>query len=319
MADSSPGTLYLGYGGMCFTDWQSSSGLLLVSKQTIKQFTDENIVYDNSAQIFITGGNINLQYNRPTENTYFAPRDSTNVSQILLGPGTANITGSINFDMNHKNLSYYINDKRIARNQYFHLVMNDGNKGYYVTHNVWNSISFNASVGGLVTCSISYNSLNSFKDSIRSLSANTQSKASSIFDNTLVSYWEAGPDALIDSFAINFSQDVTPVYLNNDLFMPSYLRCGTFRLNANIETCIEWAGIEQVNNFSTSATTQNASTFSINIGSQKITIINPFIDVQQYSHGGGGDLGKYSYQLSAVSLSSPTASLFSISSVYQLN
>lgn len=313
--------LYLGYGGFCFADWHTSS-LLFQTKNQIDTYDISNSSASESSLVYITGGNVNLTHNRPLQNTFHSPRGTTNVTQILLGPGTATITGSFNFDMNHKNIQYYLDENKIRRNTFFHLFINDSNHGYYITHNVWNSISFSASAGGLLTCAISYTSLNSFKDQIRPFSNNNvQSANSNYFENTLVAYWETGIQCFIDSFSLNFNQDVSPVYLNNTSFMPSYLRCGSLKVNANIDSCIGWQGIQMANKIQSgnsvpqSSQSAMSSYFPIRIGNKEVRINNALVDVQEYNHGGSGDLAKYSYQITGTALQKYSDPLFSIENV----
>lgn len=309
---SSLAEINMGYGGFCGVDWYTSS-LLHITQNSVST----NSALANPQQIFITNGNVQLNYNRPTQNTYKAPRDTSAAFPVLFGPGTASISGSIAFDMSHQNLDYFLDSSKLARNTYFHLIMNDGNFTYAVYYNIWNSFTLSASSGGILTCNIGYVSLNCFKDEILKFSGAipTTINQSSNINNALVSYWQAGTQGYIDSFNINLTQDVNPVYLNNDKIMPSYLRCGSLKLTAQIQSCLSWQNISRVVSLSSYTSGQIVSSFSFQIGSKIFVLNDAVLMSKEYSHAGAGDVAKYSYTIETVALDSPQASLFSFSSV----
>ena len=309
--DNGPTQILMGYHGYGGIDWYPQS-LNNIEKM-------EDITSGTGQQILVTGGNISLSYNRPTENMYKAPRSNKNVSPLLLGTGTAQISGSVNFDLTHTNLDYFLDGKKICRNTYFHLYLTDGNTNgtHQITYNMWNSFTISASAGGIVNATLGFISLNGYKDKI---TTGTGITAADIFANTLVAYWQAGTQGYVESFSINFAQDVTPVYLNNDRVMPSYLRSGAFKLTANIQSCIPWDYVSNIispyysdygfdGNYTLS---EDVGSFSFQIGNKTITLNNVFLQTQQYSHSGAGDVAKYSYGLQSVALQ-PSQTLFTIS------
>lgn len=317
--------IQMGYGGFCGVDWQPQS-LVQKTREDAEQIPEEF----SWNQIFITNGNIGVTYNRPTENTYKAPRGTTSVMPVLLSPGTASISGSVSFDMSHNNLGYFLDQSRLSRNTYFHLIMNSGGVCYAVYYNMWNSFSISAASGGLVTCNIGFMSLNCFDTTIQEATVQ-QDVVSNIFDDALVAYWQAGTQGYVQSFTINITQDVTPVYLNNDLIMPSYLRSGSLKVNASIQSCISWQNIGKVidlstytgtennnnnggngNNSENSGSATNAGKFAFGIGNKTFTLNNALLSSQQYSHNGAGDVQKFSYSVQSVALSSPNDSPFTI-------
>lgn len=308
MAVTAPTQIKMGYGGYCGIDWKEDTSLLGVAHSTVKTTPTVGTL----EPVFITNGNINVAFNRPIQNTYKAPRTTANAVPILLGVGTAQITGSISFDMSHLNLSYFLNSKRLKRNTYFHLVMSDGGSQWAVYYNMWNSFSINGAAGGIINANLGYMSLNCYNADITSY---TGTAPANYFNNTLVAYWEAGVDGYVQSFAINITQDVSPVYLNNDLIMPTYLRSGSLKINANIQSCLSWSdiGIANALQLNTSSdTTPTATNFAFNIGTKTITLKNALVNSKQYSHSGAGDVVKYSYGIQSVSLSSPSDDLFTI-------
>ena len=318
---TAPSEINMGYGGFCGVDWQTDS---LIQKPFT---TVSTVPLITPHQVFITGGNIGVSYNRPTENTYKAPRGTTAASPILFGNGTAQISGQISFDMAHFNISYFLDQAKLSRNTYFHLLMSDGGNTYGVYYNMWNSFSINASAESIVNCNLGYMSLNCFSHQIKAVSSIATGTLINIFDKALVAYWEAGTQGYVQSFTINITQDVTPVYLNNSLIMPSYLRSGSLKVNANIQSCIGWQNISSLLDLSKSEnTTQQGNQqssqsgnqqktngdFSFKIGSKTFTLKNALLSSQQYNHSGAGDVVKYSYAMQSVALKSPSQALFTI-------
>ena len=127
---TAPSEINMGYGGFCGVDWKTDS---LIQKPFTDVATTPPSITPH--QIFITGGNIGVSYNRPTENTYKAPRDTTAASPLLFGNGTAQISGQISFDMAHFNIGYFLDQAKLSRNTYFHLLMSDGGNTYGVYYN----------------------------------------------------------------------------------------------------------------------------------------------------------------------------------------
>ena len=310
---TAPSEINMGYGGFCGVDWKTDS---LIQKPFTDVATTPSSITPH--QIFITGGNIGVSYNRPTENTYKAPRDTTAASPLLFGNGTAQISGQISFDMAHFNIDYFLDQAKLSRNTYFHLLMSDGGNTYGVYYNMWNSFSINASAESIVNCNLGYMSLNCFSPQINTVSSISTGALTNIFNKALVAYWEAGTQGYVQSFTINITQDVTPVYLNNSLIMPSYLRSGSLKINANIYSCIGWQNITSLLNLSTSDTNQQGNQqgtngdFSFKIGNKTFTLKNALLSSQQYNHSGAGDVVKYSYAMQSVALKSPSQALFTI-------
>lgn len=279
----------VGYGGYGYIDWKATS-LILTGESNIRSQT---INLSGAAKVFLTSASVSVQATRPLQNTYQAPRDRTSVTSILLGHGTYNITGNISFDMSRDNLKYFLSSNKIARNTYFNFVMSDGFHSYAVYQCVWQSISFSASVGSLVTCNISYIALNKRDTDIREYSAGNNK---SYFDNTLVAYWDVTAGNCIQSFNINFTQDVSPVYLNNGFLTPTYLRCGNIGVSADFESWESWEDINE-----------------IKIGDQTITFLNRAYNMKEFSHAGAADIGKHKFQISCMAVTSPTQTIFTIS------
>lgn len=290
------GTL-IGYGGYGCIDWKTESLInrsLTIDDTFTNTTTQGGYVPADGNLIHITNGNINCQLTRPLQTTYKSPRTTVQVSPLILGIGTASISGSVSFDMTKSNIEYFLDQNKIARNTYFHLFMSDGTKQYAVYHCVWNNITISASAGSLLTCSISFIALNN-----RNVQIDTRGLTiPTYFDNTLVAYWQAGASNHMQSFNLNFTQQVNPVYLNNSYIMPTYLRCGSIGINATIDS---WFGWEDIIND------------EIRIGNRKVKFNNKTINMRQFSHSGAGDIGKHSYQITSVAVKSPTENIFTIS------
>lgn len=289
MADNTINTIKLGYGAYGCVVWHETS-LLMLGQSNLSQL---DAFPTNSGQfLFLTSANINVQFNRTFQKVYKTPRDTTNVHDILTNVGTCNITGSISFDMSRSNLQYILDAKYIKRNTYFTLFLSDGNKKYVVKHCVWNNINITTQVGGILTCTIGYVALNG---RITDIIQHTYKMDNTYFDNSLVAYWQAGAGNKIQSFNLNFTQQVNPVYLNNEFVAPTYLRCGMVGINASFESWDSW---------------QDLSEFYI--GNKKIKFNNKIINVKQFSMSGATDIGKHNYQIASVAIKKSTQQIFTI-------
>ena len=276
-------TYYGGYTGIGQIEWKTTSLLLSPLSSTTTS---------SSAQyIHITNAQLSTNVNRPMESTYYAPQDTKLVSPIIMGMGTCNITGSVSFDMTNSNLNTLLQQSNLTRNTYFWLGIHDGNKGYSVDHCVWTNFTISASAGGLVNCQISFNALNNRNADFGTYALPNGDK----FADTLIAYWQSGANNHMESFSLSFTQQVTPVYLNNDFFMPTYLRCGSVGINATIESWFDWE-----------------DTSTIKIGDKKITFNNKCVNVKEFTHSGAGDVGKHSYQITSVATTKPDDNIFTI-------
>lgn len=302
-------TFFSGFSGYGLICWYYEKTILntnfaqLYAQQIKNELTDPagtSVDTTNVSQpIFITSCNISLNMTRPTEIPYYNPRNGEVITDIITGCGVCNISGSVSFDMSRNDIMYFLHPYRIRRGTYFNLRVSDGYSSYTVYQCVWNNITFATNAGGLVTCSISFVAFNKKKhylEEMKQAQMSTDVGLKNYFDRTLVSYFETGNAYNhMQSFNIAFTQQVTPVYLNDLSIMPSYLRCGKIQVSANIDSWFDFQDVDQ-----------------IQIGPRRIYFNKKAIDVITFNQNGSAQTGKYSYTIKTYALEKSYETTFTI-------
>ena len=185
-----------------------------------------------------TSASISRTKNIPQVMSYYLPfhdREGTARSQMLLGDGTYSFNGEVTFELTLGTLIEFVNEEFFERDTIFSMSFFDGQNVCSVTNCVWNNLQIQCHPGSLVTMSISYQSNNSYMDAIQ-----VQPMAQDnglIYDENdlLVPYWTCGREHFRE-FGITFERPVTPVFLNGDLKVASYLRPGLVSVSLNATT-----------------------------------------------------------------------------------
>ena len=185
-----------------------------------------------------TSASISRTKNIPQVMSYYLPfhdREGTARSQMLLGDGTYSFNGEVTFELTLGTLIEFVNEEFFERDTIFSMSFFDGQNVCSVTNCVWNNLQIQCHPGSLVTMSISYQSNNSYMDAIQ-----VQPMAQDnglIYDENdlLVPYWTCGREHF-QEFGITFERPVTPVFLNGDLKVASYLRPGLVSVSLNATT-----------------------------------------------------------------------------------
>ena len=162
-----------------------------------------------------------------------SPKDVA--SKIRMGFGTYSFNGNITFELTRNALSSIFTSGFFARKYLFNLYMSDGSQSLSIKNNVWNSVTFNYAAQQIPTCSIGFYSNNGGMDDLNI----TETPINNGMDDELIPYWEAGMNgAEIESLNVTFSRNVSNIYLNNDLKVPTYMRVGIIEMSLNI-TCFD--------------------------------------------------------------------------------
>ena len=185
-----------------------------------------------------TSASISRTKNIPQVMSYYLPfhdREGTARSQMLLGDGTYSFNGEVTFELTLGTLIEFVNEEFFERDTIFSMSFFDGQNVCSVTNCVWNNLQIQCHPGSLVTMSISYQSNNSYMDAIQ-----VQPMAQDnglIYDENdlLVPYWTCGREHF-QELGITFERPVTPVFLNGDLKVASYLRPGLVSVSLNATT-----------------------------------------------------------------------------------
>lgn len=237
----------------------------------------------------VTSASLTRQRNLPTVASYYLPFDDNETdakSQILLGFGTYNFSGELSFELTNGSLQEIINDDFLNRDSFFSMSFFDGEKGCKTTNCVWSNIQIQCSPGNLVNVSMSYLCNNGYCDDFQIIGTDENELT---YDETdlLVPYWTCGHDEF-QEFSMGLERSVTPVYLNNDINVASYLRPGLVTVNLNATT------IERIDNWD--------SIMDIRFGtSHGIRLLKSRLVSSQYSMSSMSDTGAKTYTWNSLS------------------
>jgi len=138
----------LGFGGWCILKFGSSS-----------------------YYVPLTNGSVDRSFNVAFQNTYHVPFSDKGRSKIRLNYGTLNFSGNLSFELT-KGLSNFFfapsgekepNDF-FNRKTVFDVIVCDGMKVITMRKCVWNNFDINGSTNGTINCSISFQSVNNYKE-----------------------------------------------------------------------------------------------------------------------------------------------------------
>lgn len=185
-----------------------------------------------------TSASISRTKNIPQVMSYYLPfhdREGTARSQMLLGDGTYSFNGEVTFELTLGTLMEFVNEEFFERDTIFSMSFFDGQNVCSVTNCVWNNLQIQCHPGSLVTMSISYQSNNSYMDALQVKSMAQDNGLIYDENDLLVPYWTCGREHFHE-FGITFERPVTPVFLNGDLKVASYLRPGLVSVSLNATT-----------------------------------------------------------------------------------
>lgn len=238
----------------------------------------------------VTSASMTRQRNLPTVTSYYLPFNDNVTdakSQILLGLGTYNFSGELSFELTNAALREFINEDFLNRDSFFSVSFFDGERGCATTNCVWSNMQIQCSPGNLVNVSLSYLCNNGYCDDFQIIGTDLDGELTYDETDLLVPYWTCGHDEF-QEFSIGFERSVTPVYLNGDINVASYLRPGlvTVSLNATtIERINEWDSIMDIH-------------FGTNHG---IRLLKSRLISSQYSMSSMSDTGAKTYTWSSLS------------------
>ena len=232
----------------------------------------------NDTFVPYTNASVQRQQNVVFQNTYHVPFSDEARSRIRMNKGTFTFSGNIDFQLTENTIKLILDTDFLSRTSFFDIVLNDGQKQIVMLKNMWQSLTINSSVNSIPTCSISFVSLNDFKQDI-----SLQDGFSNISleeDDSPISYWNTGNNDssfLIQSFNFTFNRNVTSAFLNNGLRTPSYLRAGIIDCSMSVQCFDEWFDKAEVS-----------------IGSKKIKLLNEYIEQQNWTFVGNNESGSKS-------------------------
>lgn len=274
----------VGYGGWAIVHYEPDNSNYF---DGTLQSSLKNI-FLGGKMVQVTGASITRSLNLPLQNPYFLPFDGIGEvkSPIRVAFGTYSFNGDISFELTNGVANDIFNRHFYDRNGLFSLQFFDGQNTCTVRNCVWNSLGISCSPGGTVKVSISFQSNNGYEDDLQINSYNLNTMFEYDEDDLLVPYWQCGHEHF-EEFNISLSRNVAPVYLNNDLKVPSYLRPGMVEIGLNATT------IEYVDSWE--------DVFDIRIGKyHNIRLNGSVLKSSQYQMSSMADTGAKSYEWTSI-------------------
>lgn len=258
----------------------------------------------NGLMLPVISGNISRTLSVPALNSYFLPdqlytgglngevKHKEVKSQIRAGFGTYTFQGSMDFEMTNKMTDLLdVNDDLegeygmfFRRNSIFHLQFYDGKRTCTARNCVWSDFSISGSPNSAVRSSLNFQSNNGYKDDLDVKNGNLNAGAVFDSDDFLLPYWRCGTGGILE-FSLSISRPVTPVFLNNTLRVPSYLRVGMASVSLQM-TCMSPKSWDS----------------SIYIGGKKITFNSSILQSYDYQMTTLSDVGNKSYTWTSINL-----------------
>lgn len=290
---------------------------------TNKWINNNNYINTNNAFLVrVLSASITRDFNIPTVNSYYLPYDLSKhnyrnidgggtkdqnrvISPIRIAYGTYTFNGQISMELSNgifkfldENLNFF------ERNYVFNLIFFDGEYTCTIQNCMWNSIKISSGSGNIASISVSFQSNNGGKKSldIKKTENNNIKNLEFQEDDLIIPYWQTGIGVSkndyipenneskiltiltdITDFNIGFDRSITPVFLNNKLVSPTYIKAGLVNIN------LDFTSLERI------ILSENNS-FDVILGPKKISLKLGYMKNESYSNSTLNDIGNKSYQ-----------------------
>lgn len=222
----------LGYGGYCKINLRAGD------TEPIVPLSSDGTSINPGIIVPLLSGNYDRSMQVPMQSTYSTPLDGSKRSKIRTGMGVFSYSGNLAFEMSTELCDLLLNENLFKRRSFLDIEMCDGEGTLNIPGAVWSSFGIQAEAGGLIQGNISFLSCNGFQHEIK---VGTPKKGSLNTESyNLEPYWKYGGEG-IQGFQLNFSRNVTPVYLNEKTWIgPSYLRVGLMDVALAVTCWEKW-------------------------------------------------------------------------------
>jgi hypothetical protein len=255
----------------------------------------------NGTQVLLTSGNATLDNTQTFVTLMDIVPDSTQRTKVLYAPGTTMISGSLAWDVKADAMNLISNSGGLLqRGFHFTVAMWTGNAGTpYVGKLISNayasSLSLQGAAGGLISANLSFvsgsvvsggsNIWNDWSGGGSYISTRSENSASIPYG-----YWYSGNANIpVKDWTLSYSQEVSPVFLNQNTTAPKYMKCGTVEVTLDLNT------MEQIS-------FANTSELSHVVIATKNFQIQGVTKTEGFTFNGPTDAGAYSYSFTSAAL-----------------
>jgi len=232
-------------------------------------------------QVLITSGSLDenrtVSYLEPLD---IPPSPGNRRSRIEHADGTISYTGAISFDVTAPFLNVLTVNTLLQRFYTFDIGIDDGNDSFKLQDCKLTSLSLAGDPAGLITASIGVMA----PAQMISIAIDNDY----ILEDDPLGYWWSG-NAAVRNWSFSMSQDVTPVYVNENALTPKYLKVGL--VNYSLEVTTYTAPNVDVINIATATFTLTGNTTAYG-----------------YVYGGQTDLGMYTHSFETAAAASAGSS-----------
>lgn len=253
-----------------------------------------------NAIIPYVSASVDRTMNIPMAETANIPWSDDPRSSIRLGKGTYVFQGNISFELTNKLKEYIFNIHKdgsydgvfFYRNSLFDLVLCDTSK-IVLNGCSWTNFSMSCKANSLITCDMSFLSLNMKnnmveREDIELASWSSPEEFSVDNEHTLEEYWQYGVDDIsLTDFSISLSRNVEPIFLNNELCVPTYLRVGSLKTSINLSCTSDWFSNQ---------TNASPTSFSLG-GGYYFELLNDYQQSKNYTFHGFNEVGTKAYTI----------------------
>lgn len=229
----------------------------------------------DGVQTLITSGNFDTAETPSYLNALDIPPNSDMRGRILHADGVKSYSGSVGFDVSPKSMALFTTSKLLCRRYKFSVGIHDGEDHQTMANCYANSVSLNASPGGLIAASVSFMGPTA-PSAVTSVANSYTGFVAGSPDSRPTGYWYSGNTNVRD-WSLTMTQDVIPVYGNKSGMDPLYLRVGLVNYSLQVTT------FEQLYAYTT-----------ISIITDTFTLAGA-TTARGYSFGGQNDLGHYTH------------------------
>jgi hypothetical protein len=231
-------------------------------------------------QVLITSGNLDENLSPSyLEALDIPPTTNERRSRFKHADGTVAYSGSVSFDVTEAFLSVLTVSTLLQRFYTFDMGIHDGNQGYQYGSCKLTSLSLAGDPAGLITATIG---------GMSAVQMTGGGVANAYDFDEPLGYWWSG-NAAVRNWSFSMSQDVTPVYVNDNVTTPKYLKVGLVSYTLDVTTY----------------TTSNVNIINI---ATKTFILTGDTTGYGYVYGGQTDLGTYTHSFETAAVASAGSS-----------
>jgi len=203
--------------------------------------TSKRLGYGGSAvidglQVLITGGS----YDDGRSVSYLDYLDIRAVdgsrSRVKHADGIRSYSGSINFDVSEKTVDLFALNRLLKRRYQFDTGIHDGESSFTMTDCYVTNVSLTGAPGGLISASVGFVAVDE-KTSAAVANNYILNYDSDPSDQPAAYWWSGNTD--VRDWTFTFGQDAAPVYGNEDVETPRYIRVGLLTYSLQVTTYSE--------------------------------------------------------------------------------